>query len=159
MKHVPRYVKRSLREALEAYTQQESEVLKAKLLLEEVNLKIIEVFCPVKIGDLFQENYLIRVQRIAWHYIDSPLGIYWELSGTVVKDDGTPDNRFTGSYTCQCYEHTDRYWKEKAREADPSRFIGDCTCQIGTVHEDRILIASEDDCPVHGYGIDGEDDK
>lgn len=97
MKHVPRYVKRLLREALEAYTQQESEVLKAKLLLEEVNLKIVEVFCPVKIGDLFRENYLIRVQRIAWHYIDSPLGIYWELSGTVVKDDGTPDNRFTGA--------------------------------------------------------------
>ena len=138
MKHVPGYVKHSLKEVLEAYTQQEAVVLRDKLILEEINLKIIEVFCPVKIGDLYRgKNFTIRVKKITWHYNDGPLGIYWELYGVVLKSDGAPNERFSGLHVIQCFDYSDRYWKEKVQEDDPTRFVGDCTCQIGTVYKDN----------------------
>lgn len=42
---------------------------------------------------------------------------------------------------------------ERVMDSDPSRFVGGCTCRIGTVEDGgRILVAGESDCPVHGFG-------
>ena len=63
----------------------------------------------------------------------------------------------TETYIEWCDRFADIAWKN-----DPTRFVGDCTCTIGTVVRDsvdseRILIAGESDCTVHGFG--SEDTK
>jgi hypothetical protein len=48
---------------------------------------------------------------------------------------------------------SDYFLKKTVQLSDPTRFVGECTCRIGAyIHlEKRIIIASEDDCPVHGF--------
>lgn len=46
---------------------------------------------------------------------------------------------------------------------DPTRLCGNCTCRIVSVlwTSDKtfwLLLGSEDDCPVHGFGDDTQDE-
>lgn len=42
--------------------------------------------------------------------------------------------------------------KKSIRAQDSTRFVNRCTCRVGPVVGGKVFIASEDGCPVHGYG-------
>lgn len=59
--------------------------------------------------------------------------------------------RFTEAYP--------EYWVDL--ETIPiDRFSGSCTCRPVLIYEiQTIIVASEDDCPVHGFGPGDSDDR
>lgn len=69
-----------------------------------------------------------------------------------MQDDDEP----TGRSICgEC--DTRIFYTKQVQASDPTRFVNGCTCQIGAIVQDspdsaRIIIASEDDCSVHGFG-------
>lgn len=153
MKEVPGYIKYALANSLNAIERQKLLIRKENDYLIDLTERVIKKFCPVKVGEIFTgTNLTIQIKKITWHYGDNPLGLFWQLAGTVVKSDGTPDGRFAGLHTVQCYDFSEEHWKPQVQQSDPSRFAGEYTCGIGKItYDGNIIISGESDCPVHGF--------
>jgi hypothetical protein len=85
---------------LNAIERQKINIRREEGLLVKLNDLLVEKFCPVQVGATYKsEERTILVKKIAWHYAEA--GIYWVLSGIVLKDNGQRDGRYSGLHSVQ----------------------------------------------------------